>query len=237
MVKVFFLLVLLAIVVGFTACKTPTYPLLAPAFQPDYPLNRYESTIEGYEQRDAARPPKKGGIAIGGSSSVYFWQTMGEDLAPLPVLNYGFGGSTLPEVLHYADRSLLKYKPKAIVLYCENDLFGGKAKTPAQVRDAYVQLVQHLRRRLPKVSLYFVSLKPSPNRWARWSEAMEVNRLIQDFINTDKRHHYIDITTVMLQDGRPDPVLFTTDSLHMNAEGYRRWTGVIKPILQKHYNQ
>ena len=237
MFKVIFLLFFLAAILGFTACKTPTYPLIAPAFQPDYPLDRYESTIEGYEQRDAAHPPKKGGIAFGGSSSVYFWQTLGEDMAPLPVLNYGFGGSTLPEVLHYADRSLFKHRPKTIVLYCENDVFGVQHKTPSQVRAAYVQLVQHLRRRLPKVTLCFVSLKPSPNRWDRWAEACEVNRLVQDFIKTDKRHHYLDITPVMLLDGRPDPVLFVEDSLHINAEGYRRWAAVIKPTLLGHHNQ
>lgn len=233
MLKITLLLLLTAALLGFTACKTPTYPLIAPPFKPDYPLTRYESTIEGYEIRDKAQPPKKGGIAFGGSSSVYFWQSLEQDMAPLPVKNYGFGGSTLPEVLYYADRSVLKYRPKAIVIYCENDLFGEQHKTPGQVRDAYVQLVQHLRKRLPRVTLYFVSLKPSPNRWARWAEASEVNRLIREFIETDKRHHYIDITQTMLVDGRPDPVLFTTDSLHMNAEGYRRWTEVIKPVLSR----
>ena len=232
MIKFSCIALLLLALLYLSACKAPVYPLTAPSFEPNYPLDRYESTIVGYEIRDKANPPRKGGIAFGGSSSIYFWNTLAEDIAPLPVANYGFGGSTLPEVLHYADRSILKYRPKTIVIDCENDLFGDQPKTPAQVRDAYVKLTQHIRRRLPRVHLYFVSLKPSPNRWARWAEAQEANRLIRDFVETDKRHHYIDITQTMLRNGQPDPAIFTQDSLHMNAEGYKRWTSIIKPILQ-----
>jgi len=101
------------------------------------------------------------------------------------------------------------------------------------MRDAYVGLVKLLRARLPKVELYFVSLKPSPLRWKQWHEASEANRLIGAFIKTQKRHHYVDITGVMLKNGRPDGRIFLADSLHMNPEGYRRWTEFLKPILMK----
>jgi hypothetical protein len=37
----------------------------------------------------------------------------------------------------------------------------------------------------------------------------------------------------MLKNGRPDGSIFLSDSLHMNSEGYKRWTAVLKPILEK----
>ncbi len=64
-------------------------------------------------------------------------------LLHLPIINRGFGGSTFPEVIHYADRTIFKYHPKTVVIYCENDMFGKKTKTPEQVRDAYVKLDQN----------------------------------------------------------------------------------------------
>ncbi len=217
----------------FVSCQRPNYTLSAPAFEPDYKIDRFESTINGYEKQDAVQMPAPNSILLTGSSSFYFWKTVTQDLAPLPIVNRAFGGSTLPEVLYYADRAILKYNPKTIVVYCENDMFGEKAKTPAQVRDMYMMLTQKIRSKLPKVQIYFVGLKPSPSRWKRWNDSQEANRLIQEFIKTDKRHSYIDVSEVMLKGNRPDGSIFLADSLHMNAEGYRRWTSVIKPILEK----
>lgn len=201
------------------------------SFQPNYPLHRFESTIRGYERRDSVLFPGTGNIVFGGSSSIFFWETLANDMLPLTAVNYGFGGSTFPEVTYYATRTILKNNPKAIVIYCENDLFIQQPKTPAQVLADYTQLVHTIRQTQPKTPLFFISLKPSPSRWKRWSESAEVNRLIQEFGKSQKNHYYIDIVPCMMKDGRPDAVIFNADSLHMNAEGYVRWTNVIRPIL------
>jgi lysophospholipase L1-like esterase len=215
------------------SCKN-TYPGISDSgFRPDYPLNRFESTIRDYERRDSLNFPGMENVVFGGSSSIFFWKTLSKDMLPITAINYGFGGSTFPEVNFYAARTILKNKPKAIVIYCENDLFGKQPKTPTQVLADYQQLVQTIRHTLPKTQLYFVALKPSPSRWHRWAESESANRLIKAFIGTQKRHTYIDIVPCMLKNGRPDPIIFTADSLHMNAIGYARWSEVMLPVLLK----
>ncbi|MEO6288036.1 MAG: GDSL-type esterase/lipase family protein [Dyadobacter sp.] len=220
-------------IVGLHACHKPTNNNVAAPWEPDYKLDRSEGTIVAYEKQDAEKMPAPGGIVFTGSSSFTKWQSAAEDLAPLPIINRGFGGSTLPEVIYYADRTVTKYKPKTVVIYCENDMFGSKPKTPEQVRDAYVTLVKQIRQKQPDVQLYGMSLKPSPSRWARKDEVIKANKLIQDYIKTDKKHGYIDVWPVMLKNGRPDGSIFLGDSLHMNGEGYKRWVKVLKPILEK----
>lgn len=215
-----------------TACQKPNYTQIALPFEVDYKLDRFEKTILDYEKQDSLKMPTQGGIVLAGSSSFLFWKTVRHDLAPLPIINRGFGGSTFPEVIHYLNRSVIKYQPKTVVVYCENDI-GTQSKTPEQVRDVYVVFTKRLRAALPKVSLYFVSLKPSPARWKQWEKSLRANALIKNFIKTDKRHHYVDITAIMLKNGKPDGSIFLADSLHMNAEGYQRWTSVLKPILDK----
>jgi lysophospholipase L1-like esterase len=224
---------LLLFIVGLTACHKPNYTSLGAPWEPDYKVDRSENAILKFEKEDAEKMPAAGGIVFTGSSSFTKWQDAAKDLAPLPIINRGFGGSTLPEVIHYADRAVTKYQPKTIVIYCENDMFGKKKKTPEQVRDAYVTLTKKIRDKQPDVLLYGVSLKPSPSRWDRKDEVIRANKLIQEFIRSDKNHKYIDVWPVMLKNGRPDGSIFTSDSLHMNEEGYRRWTQVFKPILQK----
>ena len=149
---------LLLSVVWLSACHKPNTTNIADAWEPDYDVKRSESAIVAYEKKDAEKMPAPGGIVFTGSSSFTKWQHAAEDLAPLPIINRGFGGSTFPEVIYYAPRNVLKYKPKTVVTYCENDMFGKKAKTPEQVRDEYVKFVKLVRAEFPDVQLYFVSL-------------------------------------------------------------------------------
>jgi lysophospholipase L1-like esterase len=228
--KNYFLVLLVAL---FSACNKPNYQSLDAPWEPDYKLNRSENSIKNYEAKDAEKMPAPGGIVFAGSSSFTKWESAAKDLAPLPIINRGFGGSTLPEVIYYADRTILKYKPRTVVIYCENDMFGSKKKTPEQVRDAYVALTKTIREKQPDVIMYGVSLKPSPSRWAKRADVEKANKLIKDFIKSDKNHQYIDVWPVMLKNGRPDGSIFLSDSLHMNEEGYRRWIKVLKPILEK----
>ncbi len=227
--KYTFLLITL-VLVSF-ACHKTSYKSIAPPWEPDYPVDKSESAILNFEKQDAQSMPAPGGIVFTGSSSFTKWKTAAEDLAPLPIINRGFGGSTFPELIHYADRSIFKYHPKTIVIYCENDMFGSKPKSPEQVRDEYVKLTKLIHEKEPKARIYGVSLKPSPSRWHKRESSIKANKLIQEFIKTDKNHDYINVWDVMLKDGRPDGSIFVGDSLHMNQEGYKRWIKVFKPIL------
>lgn len=216
------------------ACqRPPSYQMMGAAYTPSYSVEKNKGDIERFAAMDAKNMPAPGGIVLAGSSSFRLWKTATEDLAPLPIVNRGFGGSTIPEVIHYIDETVLRYKPSMVVTYCENDMFDDKTKTPEQTRDSYVKFTQLVRERMPDVPMYFVSIKPSPSRWARRAEVIKANKLIEDFTKKDPHHGYIDVWPVMLKNGRPDGSIFVGDSLHMNAEGYRRWTEVIKPVLSK----
>lgn len=199
-----------------------------------YALNRFDSAIRTFEKQDSVAGTPSNKIVFIGSSSFAFWQSMPADLAPLPVLNRGFGGSTLPEVSHYADRILFPYQPRIIVVYAgENDLnVGPHQQTPEQVAASFRTFVRGVQRRLPKTIIYYVSMKPSPSRWANWPVTQRGNQLIEAYVKTDKRLRFIDVRPAMLgPNGRPRSDIFKSDSLHMNAVGYAIWTSLIKPIL------
>lgn len=221
------------IVIVSASCHKPNYTALDKVWEPDYPVDRSESSILAFEKKDSEKMPAPGGIVFTGSSTFTKWQSAAQDLAPLPIINRGFGGSTFPEVIHYANKTIFKYHPKTVVIYCENDMFGKKTKTPEQVRDEYVKLTKMIHDHEPKAKIYGISLKPSPSRWKKREDVEMANKLIKDFIKSDRNHEYIDIWPVMIKDGRPDGSIFLSDSLHMNAEGYKRWTSVLKPILLK----
>jgi lysophospholipase L1-like esterase len=196
----------------------------------------WERAIRQFEKEDRRCPPPKGVIVFTGSSSIRFWKSLQEDMAPLPVVNRGFGGSQIHQVTHYADRIVLPYQPRAVVFYAgENDmagLFFSRKRTPAEIRDAYEGFCRKIHTALPEVPIYYISTKPPKRRLRLWPAMQEANRLVREYCASDKRLHYIDIVPAMLDaDGKPRRDVFKWDGIHLNEKGYEIWTSVVRPIL------
>jgi lysophospholipase L1-like esterase len=194
---------------------------------------RWEDAIRAFEELDKEKPPAKDGILFVGSSSFTKW---GEDLVeamrPLPVLNRGFGGSTLRDVLRYFPRVVVAYRPRVIVLYeGDNDLWGKRSAASylADVRD----FVARVREALPETRVLILSIKPSPYRWKCWAKMKEANAQVADLCKKEKGLEYVDVATPMLdEDGYVRRELFLLDRLHLNEDGYALWTSVIRPRLE-----
>ncbi len=193
----------------------------------------WEPAIRKFEAHDQVQPPPKGVVVFTGSSSITFWSTLAQDMAPLPVINRGFGGSRLNDVVTYAPRIVVAYRPRAVVLFAgTNDIARSKPKTAQEVYDGYRAFVAVVHSALPDTPIYYVSITPTPSRWKLWPIVQEANRLICAHTTTDPRLHFIDMTAVILgADGKPDRTLFRLDRLHPNRRGYAVWTAKIKPIL------
>lgn len=196
--------------------------------------NAWDAAIAAFEARDQSTPPPAGAVVFTGSSSITFWSTLERDMAPLTVINRGFGGSKIGEVAHYAGRIVAPYHPWAVVLFAgTNDIAPPRPATAQAVFEGYGRFIEQVRAALPETHIYYVGITPTLARWALWPTARAANQLIQAHTATDPRLHYIDLTDQFLgSDGRPDRRLFRFDGLHPNARGYMRWTAVIKPILE-----
>ena len=201
----------------------------------------WERDIRKYEKQDVESPPSEGAILFIGSSSIRYWKTLSTDMAPLAVLNRGFGGSQISEVNHYVDRIVFPYKPQSIVFYAgENDLSGlfyTKKKTPEEVQDDFRTFSQNVHEQFPRVPIFFISIKPPKRRKSLWPEMQKTNSLVEDFCNSDELLHYIDIVPSMLDmNGNPRSDLFKWDGIHMNELGYEIWTSIIRDILLQYHS-
>ena len=206
-------------------------PACAAAQALDPPPTRFEAEIRAFEAADHERLPPAGGIVFIGSSSIKNRTTVAADFPCLPILNRGFGGSTLADVVYYEDRILLSYHPRLVVLYAgDNDIEMGRS--PERVARDYRAFVAKLRSGSPHARLVFVSIKPSPARLAVIDRAREANRLIRAEVGRDSLTSYVDVFTPMLKpSGRPRPELFLADSLHMNRAGYLLWRARLAPVV------
>src|SRR6476646_7910304 len=68
---------------------------------------RFESEIRAFEDSDRVNRPKPGGVVFVGSSSIRMWPDLHADFPGINVIQRGFGGSRLDEVVSYASRIVL----------------------------------------------------------------------------------------------------------------------------------
>ena len=196
---------------------------------------RYEESIERFENADLISPPAKKAILLVGSSSIGFWNNDAPvDLAPLDVIPRGFGGSVMNDVLHYYERIILKYAPRAIVLYeGDNDIAWGLS--PATVLNQLVSLIANLDRDLPDTRLYLLDIKPSIARSHLWVLAEEVNNGFAAIARTDPNIFHINVSKFLLdENGDIRKEIYLPDDLHLNDAGYDIWAEVIKAALTIH---
>jgi lysophospholipase L1-like esterase len=192
---------------------------------------QWEPEIKTFEALDRVRRPPTNAVLFVGSSSIRMWKTLAEDMKGLPVINRGFGGSQMSDLVSFANRIVIPYQPREIVVYeGDNDIASGK--TPEQVRDDFVEFVKKVHTALPRARITYLTIKPSPSRWKLAEKMQAANTLIAQATTADRRLEFIDVFTPLLgNDGQPRREFYLPDMLHLNQLGYQVWTTVIRARL------
>jgi len=191
--------------------------------------------IKAFKTQDSLHFPPKHAILFVGSSSFTKWTDVQDYFPGYTIINRGFGGSSLPDVIRYADDIIFPYHPKQIVIYCgENDLASSDTVSANTVYQRFKILFSLIRNKLSKVPVAYISLKPSPSRRQLMSKMVLANNMIKNFLLDKKNTSFIDVYSKMLDNyGSPVKNIFIEDSLHMNANGYHIWQKIIQPYLLK----
>lgn len=186
--------------------------------------------VARFVEGDRIAPPAPCQVLFVGSSSIVKWKdTLATDMAPMPVINRGFGGSHIEYVNRWFDQIVAPYRPRAIVFYAgENDIDAGKPVE--RVVADFVEFMTRKTQALGKTPVYFISVKPSKLRFAEFPLQTQVNDAIRARAAQRSDLHYIDVVTQMLEKGKPKDI-FVDDGLHMNAAGYQIWTRAVRAAL------
>ena len=185
--------------------------------------------IEQFINWDKKNSFLKGGVLFVGSSSIRLWPT--SHYFKGNIINRGFGGSHLSDIIYYFDHIVEKYAPKTILLYAgDNDIADNKS--PEQVLDDFIEFSNLVNDKIANCALVFIPIKPSPSRWKYWSKMKMTNNLIKLYVSDYDNLYYLDTATPMIgSNGRPIPDLFVSDSLHLSKKGYNLWSSVTNSFL------
>ena len=220
MKKYLFVFVLFLGILTATAQTTSTIP--------------FQEEINVFIKKDSIAMPAANSILFVGSSSFNYWKDISNYFPGYAIINRGFGGSSLTDIIYFNQETILKYKPKQIYIYCgENDFAASDTITPQIVFERFETLYKIIRTNLgSKIPVLYVSIKPSVARWGLEDKFVTANGLIRNYINMQKNTQFLDVHTAMLdKNGEVFKDIFIADKLHMNAKGYAIWQKIIAPTL------
>lgn len=205
----------------------PAHLQAAPSTGADKATARFEAEVSAL----VARPLPSGGIStlFLGSSSIRLWDVDGS-FPDLDALNRGFGGATTADVLYHYQRIIAGVQPDTVIVYVgENDIAAGASAEAAEAD--VLALMTRLRGDMPRARIAYLSMKPTPLRWDLYAKMAAANAVIKAQAS-EIGYDFVDVGAALLDEGgKPDPRFFSVDGLHLNAQGYRRWTGILARYL------
>ena len=156
-------LLLLFLTTSFSAALTAAEKAPEPTTRPISPSGNFESEIAAFEAADKKSPPPQGAVLFVGDSGIRMWKSLAADFPEDKIINRGFGGSQMIDSVYYADRIVIPYKPRLVVIRAGgNDLTAGK--TPEQLLADFQAFVETVRAKSPETRIVLFSLNPNPAR-------------------------------------------------------------------------
>lgn len=208
-------------------------PLKVYRGQPE--VKAWEPEIQKFENLDKTEHYPDDAVIFAGSSSIRLWTTLSDDMAPYEVIQRGYGGSRLSDFAVYSDRIFSPHKCSALVLFIANDITGApNDKTPQEVKKLFLYVLKTFRKNHPDTPLFWIAVTPTSSRWKAWPQIKIANDFISESCKNQRNTYFIKTDHAFLNEkGEPRDELFRADKLHLNDNGYKIWSAIIKTELDR----
>jgi len=198
--------------------------------------NKYTAEVAKF----ALQPvPAPGGVLLVGSSNFRKWTNAVTDLAPLPVTNRAFGGSQTSHQLMFFDQVVPPCRPGLVVWYCGSNDIKGK-KDAASILGRTEEWISRVKQMDSATAVLLVSVIRAPQKHQDGQVAVvdAVNGGYEEIARSKEGVFYVDVNPALQSPtGESRVELYVPDGLHLNGEGYRQMTTLLKPAIEKHWKK
>lgn len=208
-------------------------------------IHRYEDQIRAYEQY----PIETGKVLLYGSSFFANWGYeraqkqwyMASD-GKLDVVNHGFGGATVEELLYHYHRLVLPYQPSAVVLRTgHNDTWVCTAEEAIILTQ---RLIDWLKNDFPGIRIVALKAFDHPSATSEMLEKRRCyNRLLEELARKDPQLYTVDLDPFFYQSkedigsGKNFRDVFISDGLHLTDSGYEQMASYLMPLVSEYLSE
>ena len=208
------------------------------------PIHRFENQIQEYENR----PMETGKVLLYGSSFFAYWgyerakkQCADATDGKLQVVNHGFGGAVVEELLYYYHRMVLPYAPSAIVFRTGfNDM---PHMSPEECMALTRRLFDWAKNDFPDVKLIAIKGFDNPSAIPEnLAKLRQYNQMLDDLAEQDARLVTVDLNPFFYQSSadmgtcRNFKDVFREDGLHLTDAGYEEMVKYLAPRIAELLN-
>lgn len=207
------------------------------------PLQRYEKEVAARE----ARPVTENGLLLYGSSFFTNWgqEAAQEDLAEIgyPVVNHGFGGAMLDELLYYYHRLVKPCRPRLVLLRGGvNDIYA--EYTMEEITGLLARLCEWCMTDFPEAQIGLLPIfdLPRPD-WQEgepyWEQQQAYNRFCREYAAQYPALSVLDVNAFFYEDPQAAGThqgfkpIFQEDGLHLIREGYIQFGRYLTPLVRR----
>ena len=200
---------------------------------------QFEQEVSLLESLDLEEKAGEKDLLFIGSSSIRLWDNIQVDMYPYSSVKRGYGGAHFYDLIHFSERLVKNHYPKAILIFVANDITGSNDFTnlvgdisPNGVKKLFRYNFKSIRRIHKHVPIFLIETTPTPKRWKVWNKILQANKKLERFCKQETNLYFISTRDKFIgEDGLPIQSLFLNDELHLNVDGYKLWSSVIKSKL------
>ena len=200
---------------------------------------QFEEEVSFLESLDFKEKAGEKDVLFIGSSSIRLWDNIQVDMYPYSSIKRGYGGAHFYDLIHFSERLVKNHSPKAILIFVANDITGSNDLTnivgdlsPNEVKKLFrynYKLIRSIHKHIP---IFLIETTPTPKRWKVWNKILQANKKLERFCKQVPNLYFISTRDKFIgADGLPIQSLFLNDELHLNVDGYKLWSSVIKSKL------
>ena len=200
---------------------------------------QFEEEVSLLESLDLGEKAGEKELLFIGSSSIRLWDNIQVDMYPYSSVKRGYGGAHFYDFIHFSERLVKNHSPKGILIFVANDITGSNNFTslvgdlsPNQVKKLFrynYKLIRSIHKHTP---IFLIETTPTPKRWKVWNKILKANKKLEGFCEQEPNLYFISTRDKFIgADGLPIQSLFLNDELHLNVDGYKLWSSVIKSKL------
>lgn len=196
---------------------------------------KWEKEIAKLEALDQSEIQHSDAILVLGSSSVRRWDTIKRDLSPYQPIQRGYGGAKFTDMAVFAERLISPHEFRAMVMFIGNGVVGkDDDHTPEQIEELARYIVSVAHQRQPEAPVLLVEITPCERRFTAWPKIRIINAVLREVALSTPHTYFVPTASLYLTpEGTPRPELFVEDKLHLNEEGYRQWSHLIRRRLDE----